>query len=112
MILLMTIVHATIGSFVIYIVLTDLFGPSEPTKLIDGLLRWLIKCGKKGETKDAGTDDLVLTKEDNETAEPYAANLGMGNNKEIMAQSDHEVEVTLGESQTKYDLGNKERRFG
>ena len=90
MILLMTIVHATIGSFVIYIVLTDLFGPSEPTKLIDGLLRWLIKCGKKGETKDAGT------KEDNDAAEPYATILGVGNNKEIMAQSDHEDEVTFG----------------
>lgn len=104
MILLMTIVHATIGSFVIYIVLTDLFGPSEPTKLIDGLLR----CGKKGETKDAGTDDLVLTKEDNvpdfaDNSEPLVEYLGMGN-KEI-GQSDHEVEVTLNESQIKYDLG-------
>ena len=37
LILLMTILHATLASFVIYLVLTDSFGPSEPTKFIDGL---------------------------------------------------------------------------
>lgn len=35
LILLMTVVHATIGSFVVYIVFGDVFGPSEPTKLYD-----------------------------------------------------------------------------
>jgi len=48
MILLMTILHATIGSFVVYIVLNDLFGPSEPTRMIDGLIARI--TGKKTDT--------------------------------------------------------------
>ena len=43
----MILFHATIGSFVIYIVLNDIFGPAEPTKFIDGLL----KCGKNDKSK-------------------------------------------------------------
>ncbi len=43
-ILLMAVVHATIGSFVIYLVLGNLFGPSEPTKLIDGITAKCLKC--------------------------------------------------------------------
>jgi 5-methyltetrahydrofolate--homocysteine methyltransferase len=39
LILLMTVVHATIGSFVVYIVFSDAFGPSEPTKLFDRFLK-------------------------------------------------------------------------
>mmetsp|Transcript_523 Transcript_523/g.787 ORF Transcript_523/g.787 Transcript_523/m.787 type:complete len:1071 (-) Transcript_523:157-3369(-) len=89
MILLMTIVHATIGSFVIYIVLNDLFGPSQPTKLIDGLL---LRCGKKGETKE-DTEPAPVDK-------PHAEYPDMVN-KDI-AQNDDEVEVTI-----KHDLGRK-----
>jgi len=44
LILLMTILHATIASFIFYLVCTTSFGPSEPTKLIDGLA---LKCKKK-----------------------------------------------------------------
>jgi|AntRauTorckE5430_2_1112549.scaffolds.fasta_scaffold05067_1 hypothetical protein len=61
MILLMTILHATIGSFVIYIVLCDLFGPAEPTKFVDGLFKLCFKCDGDDISKD--TDDLVLTKD-------------------------------------------------
>lgn len=43
-ILLMAVVHATIGSFVIYLVLGNLFGPSEPTKFIDGITAKCLKC--------------------------------------------------------------------
>jgi len=43
LILLMTIIHATIGSFMIYLVFTTTIGPSEPTKFIDGLFS---KCKK------------------------------------------------------------------
>jgi len=39
LILLMTVVHATIGSFVVYIVFLDTFGPSEPTKFFDRFLK-------------------------------------------------------------------------
>ena len=34
-ILLVTMLYATIGSFIFYVVLLDLFGPSEPTKMFD-----------------------------------------------------------------------------
>lgn len=36
--LLLTIVHAIIGSFVVYLVLCDTFGPAEPTKLYDDVV--------------------------------------------------------------------------
>lgn len=39
LILLMTILHATIGSFVVYLVLSDTFGPSEPTKFYDSVAK-------------------------------------------------------------------------
>ena len=61
-ILLVTILHATIGSFIIYIVLNDLFGPSEPTKLIDSLIA-KITGGKKKE-------DEVVKKEIKDSASP------------------------------------------
>ena len=36
-ILLYTVLHATIGSFVVYLTLTDCIGPSEPTYVMDKL---------------------------------------------------------------------------
>ena len=45
----MTILHATVGSFVVYLVLTDSFGPSEPTKLFDSLIT---KCKGVGGNKE------------------------------------------------------------
>ena len=44
LILLMTILHATLASFVFYIALTDSIGPSEPTKLIDVIFT---RCNEK-----------------------------------------------------------------
>ena len=52
LILLMTILHATGGSFIVYLVLTDCFGPSEPTKLVDSLVR---RCVGKKEYEEAST---------------------------------------------------------
>lgn len=55
LILLMTIVHATIGSFVIYLVCTVCFGPSEPTKLFDSfMLGCKSKLGCNKEEKEQG----------------------------------------------------------
>ena len=48
--LLFTITHAIIGSFVMYLVLTDTFGPKEPKKLYDNLISRL-PCENKLETK-------------------------------------------------------------
>ena len=44
LILLMTVIHATVGSFVVYIVFADSFGPAEPTKLVDSILA---KCNSR-----------------------------------------------------------------
>jgi len=38
MILFQTMLHSTLGSFVVFLCLTDIFGPREPTKAIDNLL--------------------------------------------------------------------------
>ena len=46
-ILLATIIHAALGSFIVYLVLTDCFGPSEPTKFVDSLFS---KCS--GQNKE------------------------------------------------------------
>jgi hypothetical protein len=43
--LLLTITHAIIGSFVVYLVLCDAFGPAEPTKLFDAIVAHV--CGRK-----------------------------------------------------------------
>jgi 5-methyltetrahydrofolate--homocysteine methyltransferase len=54
LILLMTVVHATIGSFVVYIVFADIFGPSEPTKFFDRFLKL-----KKNDSKtDEGSSQV------------------------------------------------------
>lgn len=60
-ILLMAVIHATIGSFVIYLVLCNLFGPSEPTKFIDGIATKCLKCC--GKNADDETNDLALKEE-------------------------------------------------
>lgn len=53
MILLMTILHATVGSFVVYLVLSDLFGPAEPTKFVDNI----IACERKENEESEESDD-------------------------------------------------------
>ncbi len=50
----MTILHATIGSFIVYIVLINTFGPAEPTKQIDGIIAIFFNKDQ------AGPDDLAL----------------------------------------------------
>jgi len=59
LILLMTVVHATVGSFVVYIVFADAFGPAEPTKLIDSIVA---KCtsSKGREEKEEGRSAGVI----------------------------------------------------
>merc|ERR1712238_168777 len=42
-ILLVTMLYATIGSFIFYIVLLDLFGPSEPSKMFDLFLKRIVR---------------------------------------------------------------------
>eukprot|EP00557_Chaetoceros_sp_GSL56_P008506 CAMPEP_0176488610 /NCGR_PEP_ID=MMETSP0200_2-20121128/6808_1 /TAXON_ID=947934 /ORGANISM="Chaetoceros sp., Strain GSL56" /LENGTH=282 /DNA_ID=CAMNT_0017885619 /DNA_START=132 /DNA_END=980 /DNA_ORIENTATION=- len=49
--LLLTITHAIIGSFVVYLVLCDSFGPAEPTKFYDDIISRLV--GKKTASTNA-----------------------------------------------------------
>jgi len=42
-ILLVTMLYATIGSFIFYVVLLDLFGPSEPSKMFDLFLKRIVR---------------------------------------------------------------------
>jgi hypothetical protein len=48
-ILFLTVVQATAGSFVVFLSMTDCLGPSDPTALVD---KALSKCSKKGERND------------------------------------------------------------
>lgn len=88
MILLMTILHATVGSFVVFIVLADLFGPSEPTRMFDRLL------GKKDKDQSEGRTERVLetpasdTEKDRADAEVQPVNLA--------TTSNGDVEIDLG----------------
>jgi len=50
--LLMTIIHAIIGSFVVYLVLNDTFGPAEPTKFIDNICASLRGKNDKSEVSE------------------------------------------------------------
>jgi len=45
-ILFMTILHSTIGCFVVFLVLCDCFGPAEPTKMYDAIRSKI--CGSGG----------------------------------------------------------------
>lgn len=65
MLLFLTIVHATVGSFVVYIVLNDLFGPSEPTKFIDGLIEKI----RGNKNSNENPDDLVFEEEKEKNAD-------------------------------------------
>ena len=82
-ILLMAVVHATIGSFVIYLVLGNLFGPSEPTKFIDGIAAKCLKCC--GKNADDEPNDLALKEENRNPAEAMS-------NAEVFTYSPPSVE--------------------
>lgn len=59
LILFLTIVMATIGSFVVFITLADCIGPSEPTYLVDMLIAKCMSCKmcKKEGSKASGSQD-------------------------------------------------------
>lgn len=51
-ILLATVVQATLGSFIVFVALADTFGPSDPTYLVD---KMLAKCTGKDYQEDLST---------------------------------------------------------
>ncbi len=70
MILFMTILHATIGSFVVYIVLTTIFGPAEPTKLIDGLVAKVFKKGQEAPEGIVSEEEKIVHDEHSTATDP------------------------------------------
>lgn len=50
LILLLTILQATIGAFIVFLTMADCIGPSDPTALMDRLLNW---CKRKYQSKDS-----------------------------------------------------------
>jgi hypothetical protein len=63
LILFMTIIQATVGSFVVFLCLTDCIGPSNPTYMVDKFLA--LVTGKKEEPsdRDGNTDKRASAKE-------------------------------------------------
>lgn len=58
MILFFTILMATIGSFIVFLTLTDTFGPSHPTVLVDSIVEKTTGCFRKeNEEKRVKQDD-------------------------------------------------------
>jgi len=56
-ILLVTISYAMIGSFVFYVILIDLFGPAEPTKVFDLCWERITKVKLKKQSKRLSESD-------------------------------------------------------
>ena len=62
MILLLTILQATIGSFVVFLTMTDCIGPNDPTALMDRLLNC---CKRKDQSLESASVDS--SKDDTQT---------------------------------------------
>ena len=62
MILLLTILQATIGSFLVFLTMTDCIGPNDPTALMDRL--WNC-CKRKNQSLDSASVDS--SKDDTQT---------------------------------------------
>jgi predicted RND superfamily exporter protein len=62
-ILFLTVIQGTVGSFVVFLSMTDCLGPSNPTALVDTALS---KCSKKGESKDVSNVEPTEIPEETE----------------------------------------------
>jgi predicted RND superfamily exporter protein len=92
MILLMTILHATVGSFVVYIVLNDIFGPAEPTKFVDQLVT---TCVKKDTGSKSTDNDVMVTKHDDDDKSTLEVTIASRASTPTNGKENDEVEVTL-----------------
>jgi hypothetical protein len=62
-ILFLTVIQGTVGSFVVFLSMTDCLGPSNPTALVDTALS---KCSKKKESKDVSNVEPTEIPEETE----------------------------------------------
>lgn len=60
LVLFFTIVQATIGSFVFFLLLTDCIGPANPTYLVDSVISKVTACGRR---RAPETNDVASAKE-------------------------------------------------
>jgi hypothetical protein len=58
LILFFTVIQASVGSFVIFLVLVDCIGPSNPTYLLDRVFGW---CGNKEEDEEEDMEESERT---------------------------------------------------
>lgn len=59
-ILFVTVIQATLGSFIVFLVLIDCFGPTNPTWLFDQCQEKMTNRNRRGEVvKDSGSDDYA-----------------------------------------------------
>lgn len=65
-ILFLTIAQSTVGSFVVFLVMADCIGPSDPTRLIDQFIsRCYANCGKEYHIQGDEPTQHFTTKEFN-----------------------------------------------
>ena len=72
-VLFFTIIQATVGSFVVFLTLTNTVGPREPTKMADQLVQKCMGASQASATnsKRSYTDDDAEMTETGPSANPY-----------------------------------------
>lgn len=66
LILFFTILHATAGSFIVFLVLADCFGPSDPTRSIDWIISKIHVLTRKCQREKEDEESLSSKKEKSE----------------------------------------------
>jgi hypothetical protein len=86
-ILFMTILNSTAGSFVVFIVLADCIGPSQPTKFIDSIL------AKMGLRKAVDSTGRPIDKYSTHGSQAFTSNTaGTSFRSKLMSLSEDELE--------------------
>eukprot|EP00545_Synedropsis_sp_CCMP1620_P000210 CAMPEP_0119019772 /NCGR_PEP_ID=MMETSP1176-20130426/22619_1 /TAXON_ID=265551 /ORGANISM="Synedropsis recta cf, Strain CCMP1620" /LENGTH=1061 /DNA_ID=CAMNT_0006974053 /DNA_START=182 /DNA_END=3367 /DNA_ORIENTATION=+ len=67
-ILFFTVIQATLGTFIVFLTLTDCIGPSQPTVLYDKMVAKCCSCRKK----DTTVEDYSAAEAEDQTASPDA----------------------------------------
>jgi len=86
-ILFLTVVQATVGSFIVFLTLADTFGPSQPTFVVDWISAKLCGSSDTAEEGDGEkkSDEMEVVEEDGDGGkdiESEVNNAGEGNEKE------------------------------
>ena len=94
--MIMTVVHSLIGSFIIFSVLCLCFGPAEPTRRFDTIKTRVVNQLQKGEIKRVGTQSEVEVPQSIEIAtDTDVSNKGSFHRKRRMTLTSYLVAATL-----------------